>query len=274
MKAGRAGKLVVWSAFLVLVVAGAFVIFENNSTALPVALPTAPIDLHARGPRGAIAPGLMVATAVSAHEVPQRLVLVQTSPGRSAHEGSALIGTDPPAAQRYRAGGILLNGARLVEIHNRYVILEREGIRLKLDLDSTSSNSGPPGAADLAIVGGAQPVTPAPVAATDYLSRLLRISPAFENEMLAGARLLPGTRPALFTRFGLVRGDMLIAVDGYPVMDASQLTAMLEPLSQGARMVFTVRRNSQPQDLVLDGAVIMREIESEAQAHSSIASPR
>lgn len=274
MKYSRARKLAVSFVSLLLLFGGAFVVLFDQSSPVPVMAPhAAPRVPRDPLPRSALSPGLLAATAVSVQENPRRLMLVETYPGRTPHEGSALLGTDPRAPQRYRAGGILLNGARLTEIHNQYVILERGGGRLRLDMAGSPTRAVASGAADLAIVGGARPVPAAPAVAIDAFSRVLRISPVFENEALAGVRLFPGTRPALFTQLGLLRDDLLIAVDGYPIMEASQMTAMLEPLSRGARMVFTVRRNSGPQDVVLDGTLIARAIESEALGESPLPQP-
>jgi hypothetical protein len=89
---------------------------------------------EARQPRAALAPGLLDATSMSVQDVPKRLYLIDTTPGRTPTEGSARIGVDPRVPQSYSAGAVLLNGARLAQIHNRYVVLARGHERARLDL--------------------------------------------------------------------------------------------------------------------------------------------
>lgn len=70
---------------------------------------------------------------------PQQLYLMATTPGNSTHEGTARIGTSPNTPQTYIAGALLVNGARIAEIHRDHVVLERKDERGKLYLHAAQT---------------------------------------------------------------------------------------------------------------------------------------
>src|SRR5712671_4146777 len=95
-------------------------------------------------------------TDSSISATPQALVLVSTTRGRNAREGTARLGTHPENPQTYAAGALLANGARLLEIYDDHIVLERDGKQAKLYLASSGKKSQ--GA--LLMVGGEQPAKP------------------------------------------------------------------------------------------------------------------
>jgi type II secretion system protein C len=259
-----------WLLSGVALVAGAVVLglklTERSATAVVRPDSAATDDPRPREP---LAPGLLDATAVSVQAAHHQLYLVETIPGRSPREGAALIGTDPRVPQRYSAGASLLNGARLVEIHNRYVVLERENESLRLYLAGASQESKI-ASSDLAFVGGPQPVLSPPELATDRLSEIMRLAPVYENDLLVGFRLHTGTRPGLFDQLGLSRNDLLVAIDGAPVSDPATISTILEPLTAGAAMAFTVRRQDMLTTVVLDGEIVTRAFDATALAAQNL----
>ncbi len=209
---------------------------------------------------------LLSATAISVNEKPQSLLLVATSPGRTPKEGMAKIGVDRKAPQTYSAGAILLNGARLTEIHHRYVILERDGKRIRLTLN------GKPVASELAQVGPVADET-RPALATDRLSEVIRLSPVYENDLLIGMRVFPGTRSEILSQLGLQAGDIITAVNGAPLFEAGGMSDLFEPLLQGGQLPVTARRPEGDRYITLDGAVVTRILDSSVSAALPAGSP-
>jgi hypothetical protein len=204
----------------------------------------------------------------SVSATPQSLLLVRTQPGRNSLEGFAQIGISARSPQTYAAGAVLANGARLAEIYDRYVVLERAGQSVRLymqgspEADRHGRESSP-----LARVGG--PVTrpsidlnPQP-RLTDYL----RPSPVFgvggttrtNASPLRGYALYPGRKSAVFSAWGLNAGDVVTQINGSPVTIAS-----LETLMEGAALTAHIERDGMPKVMSLDGSVLLGAIAREA----------
>lgn len=192
---------------------------------------------------------------------PQRLHLVTTSPGRTPHEGVASIGTDPQNPQTYVAGAILVNGARLAEIHSDRVVLERgkEKVSLYLGSASSTANDGEArGSADLATVpamSSGKPAPPEPLG-VDALGEVIRSMAYYENDILQGLQVVPGRQASTFARLGLKPADVIVAIDSVAVTDAQDALEYLQALTQGAAISVRVRRGSATHTLSLDGSLI------------------
>jgi type II secretion system (T2SS) protein C len=150
---------------------------SNSAPALPSAAPAA-----STGTR--ILPGND--SSISTKPLP--LFLVATVPGRNAQEGTAQIGTNPENPQTYVGGAILANGARLAEIHVDYVVLERNGKRVRLYTKARerSIKDGAISADDLTTIAAARPA-PAPTKlelAHDALTDVVRSTAHLEHMMI------------------------------------------------------------------------------------------
>jgi S1-C subfamily serine protease len=226
---------------------------ESDRQALdagPISAPDAVLEM--RPIQESEQPDLLEATRASLAPEPQRLYLLATSPGPTPSQGIARIGTDTSAPQAYSAGAILLNGARLAEIHNRFVVLERDGERLRLSIGGADEDS------DLALVGGEPPAVPPPQLAVDRLSAVIRLSPVYENDLLVGMQVFPGTRSEVFSNLGLRPGDLVVAVEGSPIADASGANEAFQPLLDGVSMNLTLRRESETLSHALDAGIVSR----------------
>ena len=261
-------KLIAWALFGLALVAAAMVWQSRRPLSAEDSVAAPPPDRATSGSvvasEKALYPApsssvLLDATASSVKEKPQPLFLVSTSPGRTPREGTAAIGINPKAPQTYSAGAVLLNGARLAEIHHRFVILERDGKLFRLALNAKTE------VPDLALVGGASE-QPKPVLATDRLSEVLRLSPVYENDLLVGLKVFPGTRSELLQQLGLRSGDILLAVNGAPIFEPGGMSALFEPLLQGGDMSVTARRPEGDLQVTLDGSVVSRVLDSSASA--------
>src|SRR5262249_19550574 len=156
----------------------------------------------------------------SVSKAPLALILVTAQPGRNAGEGIAQIGVNPLTPQTYRAGAILANGARLVEIHADYVVLERDGKSARLELKRATGVSGTEQIGGLLTVGGIPDPTPAVVTTEGTLEHYLRASPVFAGDRVRGYTLYAGREQGPFFKMGLEPGDVVVAIDGIPVNDS------------------------------------------------------
>lgn len=218
----------------------------------PVAATQAPA-----GTSGPVAAGNESSIAAT----PQRLHLISTSPGRNLREGVASIGTDPQNPQTYVAGAILVNGARLAEIHSNRVVLERSKEKVSLFLASApgSASDGPAQASlDLTTVPALSSSKPAPleVLGVDRLGEVIRAMPYYENEILQGLQVAPGRQSGTFARLGLKPADVIVAIDSVAVTDAQNALEYLQALTQGAAVSVRVRRDGSTHTLSLDGTLI------------------
>lgn len=190
---------------------------------------------------------------------PQPLLLVATSPGKNKREGTAGIGVNAKSPQTYVAGAVLVNGARLTEIHADHVVLERDGERLQLFLSGSKRNVG---AAQLGMAGGIQqaPRREEIVLAEDHLTDVLRSMPHYDGEQLTGLQVFPGQFASAFAQLGLRAGDIVTAINGSPVAEQAAATDMLRTLTEGAAVTVSVRRGPESKVLSLDGSIVVKAV--------------
>jgi hypothetical protein len=67
------------------------------------------------------------------------LALFATEIGRNAYEGRVLLGSTRQTAGTYAAGALLASGYRVREIYPQFVVLERDGVRTRLELSTSVS---------------------------------------------------------------------------------------------------------------------------------------
>lgn len=197
---------------------------------------------------------------------PRMLHLVETHPGETNHEGLARIGTDPRNPQTYSVGSVMLNGARLIEVYADHVVLERSGEKVGLYLDSKGSQTSRAMPADLLLVGGDppkalqnQPEVASGQTHNPMLADFVRSNPVFDGDRLRGVELFPGLRAGAFARLGLVEGDVITAVSGTAVTDASEVVNQLDQLLAGSTLEVTVKRGAQTIQVNLSGSVLSSE---------------
>jgi len=178
--------------------------------------------------------------------------LVSTSRGRNAREGTARLGTHPENPQTYAAGAILANGARLVEIDDDYVLLERDGKQAKLYL----AGSGKKSSDALLMVGGEPPAKPIVATHTESLTDYIRPSPVYDGEVIHGYQVYAGQKSGVFSQLGLQNGDVILSLDGQPFVDPRQAIDLLSQLTTGVAMSATVERKGKVERMSLDGALI------------------
>lgn len=205
-------------------------------------------------------------TDSSLSPTPLPLYLVATTPGRNKNEGTALIGTSLENPQTYAGGALLVNGARLTEIHRDHVLLTREGKSAELYLyqrdpraDQRRSNSN-------LLTVSAAPVAPVETKkVNEGLTDYVRPSPVYDGEVLRGYQVYPGARIGVFARLGLEPGDIITSINDAPLNEPSQSIELLTQLMRGVAVVATIERKSTSRRITLDGAVISADRETTQQ---------
>lgn len=227
--------------------------------------------------RAAVNPTLQLALIVNAHifgsaalrtsgDAPQTtmpLILAGVIADKDPNKGQAIIGENATAAKLYSIGGSIPGGARLHAVYADRVLLERNGA---LETLSLPHNEQP---------GGRGIRSPAPLANSRFaaaatanptlLAGLVRVQPVFVQGKLSGYRIFPGGTKgnAAFTQLGLKPGDMIEAVNGTALDDASRAMEVLQTLGSSASATVTVSRNGQSQEVNLNLATLNIEPEGE-----------
>lgn len=197
----------------------------------------------------------------SASPVPLALVLVSTQPGPQPTMGKALIGVFRDTPQTYVGGALLANGARLARIYDDHVVLEKDGhsVRLyrvlnpKSQAKNDSEISNP-----LLTVGGAPAVVTPVLTSRDVLTEYIRPSPVYDDDQLIGFEVYAGSKPGVFTQWGLKSGDVVTSLDGLPLTEATSSWEAFKQLERGMSLSATVRRAGGVQAVYLDGQLIIQ----------------
>ena len=215
--------------------------------------PAIPIVAPPLAPRGGD-------SSISTESLP--LILVQTMPGRNAHEGTAQIGVVRETPQTYQAGAVLENGARLEEIYGDYVLLEKGGRSAKLYVQGRQM-LGPPKLSPLLAVGGIKHPSPPPaITSREVLTDYIRPSPVYEADNVIGYRVYAGSIAGPFAQMGLQPGDLITSIAGMPLNDPATTWEMFRQIADGGVLSAVVRGQNSSRNVTLDGTLIVRAEES------------
>lgn len=215
---------------------------------------------HTAAQTSAARPDQSTESSVSVPTAPAtgaRLHLVSTAPGRNVHEGTAQIGVDLSNPETFAAGAWLENGATLREIHSDHVVLERDGQSTELYVEGVAVG---PNAKKIPKLNGALvSLDTMPSAATIALrpslptyTDIVRAAPRFENDLIVGFDLYPGTDRGQFSRLGLQPGDLLASIDGAPMNSTDALHAALQSMRDGQAVTAVVLRKGESVSVALE----------------------
>lgn len=193
-------------------------------------------------------------SSVSKTRVPFILKAIRL--GRNAREGYAELGVNPASPQTYRAGALLANGARIEEIYSEYIVLERDGQRVRLYVDGHAPPDHPSFDSALLMVGGADRPTPALPNSTDALTDYIRVTPVYRGEALQALEVYANERSDVFVKLGLEPGDRITAINGEALSDAASAIASLRRLTRGEALQITVQRRGRLETLSADGLIV------------------
>jgi general secretion pathway protein C len=186
-------------------------------------------------------------------------------------QGMAII-ADPSGNDGFYSVGMLVpGGAVLAEVHDGYVLLKRESRIEKLSLPQDPDLAGVSFGAGSAAGGGGRVGSPAlsyrpPPAAlvrpdtrtngailrdmrqtlAEDPARVLdnmRVDPVRDGDHLVGYRLNPARDRQLLSRFGLMPGDIVTAVNGVSLNSVDKGPEIVKALSDSNQLSLEVMRN-------------------------------
>lgn len=216
------------------------------------------VNAHLFGEANAPAAGSTDPNAVAASQMP--LVLVGTIANTDPALGYAIIGESAVSAKVYGVGKTITGGTRLHSVYPDRAILDRGGKLEALLLPKKFQGGGLSAGAQ----AGANPADPMlgerlrqlaannPAAITD----ILRPQPVFANGQQRGYRIYPGRNRSQFNRLGLLPGDLVTAINGTPLDDASRGMDILQTMNTAAAVTMTVERNGETIQVNVNNAQI------------------
>ena len=151
---------------------------------------------------------------------------------------------------------LLANGARIAEIHEDSIVLERDGQTVQLFVEGREPADTAPADTLLLMVGGGDTAIAAVPDSRDELTDIMRVSPVFEGDAVRALEVHASANPALFSKLGLQAGDQITSVNGESVTDVSSSVVALRRITQGEALQITVLRQGQLEAMSLDGSIV------------------
>ncbi len=192
------------------------------------------------------------------------LALAGTLAGIDPGQGWAIIGASAQAARVYATGATLPGGTTLLAVYRDRVILGRNGVRESLALPRLAGNAAPPIAYNAAGADSgsvADSVRQLMSQDQSAVNELLRPQPVFSGAQLRGYRVYPGRNRGQFAKLGLQPGDLVTAVNGAPLDDPNRGPEILRGIGSGSSVTVTIDRNGQTQQLTVDPAAVVQELQ-------------
>ncbi len=178
----------------------------------------------------------------------------------------AIISSGSNDEKSYRVGDMVASAATLHQILADRVILERSGQLETLYLPKDADISSPAPAFQRAVPSNISNVSPATrnlggdsmqgvrkqlMENPQDALQLINAQPVMENGQLTGFRVNPGKDRALFARAGLRPGDVVTAVNGMQLSDATQMGQVFQQLKSAQKLQVTINRGGREQQLEL-----------------------
>ena len=216
------------------------------------------VNAHLFGEANAPAAGSTDPNAVAASQMP--LVLVGTIANTDPALGYAIIGENATSAKVYAVGKTITGGTKLHSVFPDRAILDRGGRLEALMLPKKFQGGGMSAGAQ----AGASPpdqmlgdrlrqlAATNPAAITD----ILRPQPVFANGQQRGYRIYPGRNRSQFNRLGLLPGDLVTAINGTPLDDASRGMDILQTMNTASAVTMTVERNGETVQVNVNNAQV------------------
>jgi general secretion pathway protein C len=201
------------------------------------------------------------------------LTLTGTLAGREPEHGWAIIGASGQSARVYATGTALPGGSKLFAVYPDRVILDRNGSRESLLLPRLAGGGAgmAPRVASLPAASAngnaslADSVRQILAQNPSASGELLRPQPVFAGGSLRGYRVYPGRNRAQFAQLGLRPGDLVLAVNGAALDDPNRGLETLRGIGQGGAVTLTIDRGGQQQQLTIDPAAVVQEMQQAAE---------
>lgn len=174
--------------------------------------------------------------------------------GRTNAHSRALI--DNGSQERpYAIGDVVADGVLLKAIFSDRVVIARGGTLETLRLDKNRPNAAtdesppqPTGADNPSSLNQIRAALLAnPTKTSDYIR--VMPAPASDGSGQIGYHVYPGRNRSVFTQSGLRPGDLVTAINGQDLSDASKSLQLLSQLTSASQVSVTVQRGSQTETL-------------------------
>lgn len=149
----------------------------------------------------------------------------------------------------------LPGGAKLQEVHQNRVILNRNGIleTLRLPKNSEGGSRASTGSRSAQRTGA---ISQAVKQNSSSFTDVLRPQPFMPNGKLAGYRVYPGRDRRRFAALGLRPGDLVTEINGTPLNNLQKGMETFRNLGNASQIVVTIERGSTSMVLTLDSEQI------------------
>jgi general secretion pathway protein C len=201
------------------------------------------VNAHLFGEANAPAAGSTDPNSVAATQMP--LVLVGTIANTDPTLGYAIIGENAAAAKVYAVGKTITGGTKLHSVYPDRAILDRGGKLEALLLPKKFTGGGMSAGAPTGGPMLGDRLRDLASSNMTAITDILRPQPVFANGQQRGYRVYPGRNRAQFNRLGLLPGDMVTAINGTPLDDASRGMEILQTMNTASSVTMTVERNGE-----------------------------
>lgn len=187
---------------------------------------------------------------IDAPETRLNLTLTGIVSSASGERSWALIRNDKREQSAYAKGDTIAEGVKLHAIHANRVILDRSGRYETLTLErEKEADAVQRLSRQEEVTGGAaeqlgeirQEVMSDPAKISQYI----RLQPERRDGNLVGYRIYPGQERELFRELGLRPGELVTAINGIELDDASRNMEVLRTLSQADGVSVTLERGGE-----------------------------
>ncbi|MES1945594.1 general secretion pathway protein C [Salinisphaera sp. PC39] len=211
---------------------------------------------HLFGEKAAEAPGA-ADEVIDAPETRLNLTLTGIVSSRSGERSWALIRADGRDQSAYAVGDTVTSNVKLHAIYANRVILDRNGRYETLTLERDKRPEGAvrrvaggervTGAAAEELGGIRRQVLNDPATISQYI----RLQPEREDGNLIGYRIYPGQERELFRELGLRPGELVTAINGVRLDNASRNMEVLRTLSEASSVTVTLERGGEQRTMTV-----------------------
>jgi general secretion pathway protein C len=239
---------------------------DGGAAPPPLAVPSAPQGTDVRPILLANLFGQAAPAAGSGANAPVTslaLVLVGVIADADPLRGFAILGPSAAAARVFPVGNVVPGGAKLHSVYADRIIIDRGGSLETLPLPRRQGNgvSSVPVAAPLPVAAPATRMQQIVQQNPGVIGDIIRPQAVLADGRQRGYRVYPGPNQQAFGRLGLRAGDLVTAINGTPLDDASRGAEIFGTLASSAEARITVMRSGRQQDLVLNLAEVVAEAE-------------
>ena len=170
-------------------------------------------------------------------------------------DSRAIIAAQGQSQAAFRLEQTVTSGVTLAEIHKEYVILDRNGNKETLRLESAQKGSTQ-GARSVSIAADKKFDRRGDYQVAKVLGRvqgrlrtdpgsvmsMMRIMPVESGGDIVGARVFPGAEPGLFQLFQLEPGDVLLSVNDIPLDSTARGLEVMRDLTSATELQLVVKR--------------------------------